>query len=261
MKSSLKNMVLVLFTIAAVSALLVGLVDHITKDTIAQTMQNAKNEAKFKVLGTSASEAEVIADSVYTIGDKFEIIVSTVADKSDNSKVLGYAVDATSITKSGYAGRIQLMVGFVEDGNTSSISGVEVLAQSETPGLGANMTVPGNVLEKSILGKNPQTLKFKVKKDDASGSFDSLTGSTISSRAYVNAVETAYAGYLKARGWLDESDASSTPTGATATEEDDAKTGATATEENDAKTGATAMSGATATEECEANNDVKEEEK
>jgi electron transport complex protein RnfG len=139
------------------------------------------------------------------------------------------------------------MVGFVEDGNTSSISGVEVLAQSETPGLGANMTVPGNVLEKSILGKNPQTLKFKVKKDDASGSFDSLTGSTISSRAYVNAVETAYAGYLKARGWLDEGDASSTPTGATATEEDDAKTGANA------------MSGATATEDRAANNDVKEE--
>ena len=62
-------------------------------------------------------------------------------------------------------------------------------------------------------------------------------------------METAYAGYLKARGWLDEGDASSTPTGATATEEDDAKMGATA------------MSGATATEECAENNDVKEEEK
>ena len=163
-------------------------------------------------------------------------------------EVVGYAVEAPSITRSGYADRIKLMVGFVEKDNTTVINGIKVLKQSETPGLGANMTVPGNVLEKSILGKNPQTLKFKVKKDDASGSFDSLTGSTISSRAYVNAVETAYAGYLKARGWLDEGDASSTPTGATATEEDDAKMGAAA------------MSGATATEECAAINDVKEEE-
>ena len=45
-------------------------------------------------------------------------------------------------------------------------------------------------------------VSFKVKKDDANGSFDSLTGSTISSRAYVNAVETAYAGYLWAKGEL-----------------------------------------------------------
>jgi electron transport complex protein RnfG len=34
------------------------------------------------------------------------------------------------------------------------------------------------------------------------GSFDALTGSTISSRAYANAVETAYAGYLWAKGEL-----------------------------------------------------------
>ncbi|MBQ2364083.1 MAG: FMN-binding protein, partial [Alistipes sp.] len=74
--------------------------------------------------------------------------------------------------------------------------------QKETPGLGANMTIPGNKLEKSILGKNPAELVFKVSKDDKSGSFDALTGSTISSRAYTNAVETAYAGYLWAKGQL-----------------------------------------------------------
>lgn len=203
MKSSLKNMVLVLFTITAISALLVGWVNNITKDVIAATEVKAKNEAKFKVLNTNDSEAMVLEDEVYNISD-FEVIVSTVVAKSDNS-IVGHAVEATSITKSGYGGRIKLMVGFVECDGKIEINGVEVLAQNETPGLGANMTKPGNVLEQSILERDPAELTFKVKKDDANGSFDSLTGSTISSRAYVNAVETAYAGYLKARGLLYDS--------------------------------------------------------
>ena len=241
MKSSLKNMVLVLFTITAVSALLVGLVDYITKDTIAQTEQNAKNIAKFNVLSTSANEAVVAEEEAFTIGD-FEVVVSTVVDKGDNSKVLGYAVEAPSITKSGYGGRIKLMVGFAEDGDNVIISGVEVLSQNETPGLGANMTKPGNALEKSILKKNPAELNFKVKKDDLNGSFDSLTGSTISSRAYANAVETAYAGYLNAKGLLVEK-----------VEDDNTMLDATHTSD--------AASGATVTEECEAENNVTEEEK
>ena len=252
MKSSLKNMVLVLFTITAVSALLVGLVDYITKDTIAQTEMNAKNIAKFNVLSTSANEAVVAEEEAFTIGD-FEVVVSTVVDKGDNSKVLGYAVEAPSITKSGYGGRIKLMVGFVEDADNVTIKGVEVLLHNETPGLGANMTQPGNALEQSILEKNPAEMIFKVKKDDANGSFDSLTGSTISSRAYANAVETAYAGYLHAKGLLVEKvEDVNTMSGATHTS--DAASGATVTEGD-------TMSGATVTNECEADNNVTEEEK
>lgn len=253
MKSSLKNMVLVLFTITAVSALLVGLVDNITKGVIAETEEKAKNEAKYMVLNTSADEAVVLVDNVYAISD-FNVVVSTIVAKDDSSKILGYAVEAPSITKSGYGGRIKLMVGFAEDGDNVTISGVEVLSQNETPGLGANMTQPGNALEKSILEKNPAELNFKVKKDDANGSFDSLTGSTISSRAYANAVETAYAGYLHAKGLLIAGDEACADSESGATHTSDAASGATVTEGD-------TMSGATVTEECEAENNVTEEEK
>ena len=216
-------MVLVLFTITAVSALLVGLVHNITKDVIAQTEEKAKNEAKYKVLNTSESNAMVLADSVINKGTDYEVVVSIVEFKNDATK-MGYAVEAPSITKSGYGGRIKLMVGFVEEGDNLTISGVEVLSQNETPGLGANMTKPDNALLKSILAKDPAELSFKVKKDDANGSFDSLTGSTISSRAYANAVETAYAGYLKAKGLLNAEDVNTT-SGAT----NDTASGATNT--------------------------------
>ena len=201
MKSSLKNMVIVLFSITAISALLVALVNNMTKDAIALSQQQTKNLAKFIVLDTTAEEARVERDTTINIGD-FAVTASTVVRQSDNT-ILGYAVEAPSITKSGYADRITLMVGFVEQDGEAIINGVEVLSQKETPGLGANMTKEDNSLIRSIAKKNPASLKFSVTKEG--GSFDALTGSTISSRAYANAVETAYAGYLWATGRLDTS--------------------------------------------------------
>lgn len=235
MKSSLKNMVLVLFTITAVSAFLVALVNDLTKDTIEQKRQQTEDLAKLEVLPAYDGEVELI-DTVRKISD-FEVVVTTV--KKSDGETLGYAVKAPSITRNGYADRITLMVGFVEqEDSTTLISGVKVLSQKETPGLGANMIKPDNKLEASIKRQpNPAKLVFKVKKDDASGSFDALTGSTISSRAYVNAVETAYAGYLWATGRLDLSKEAieSAPSGASTPSnkgaEDVAATGATTVEE------------------------------
>ena len=191
-------MVIALFVITAVSALLVALVNDVTKGAIELSQQQTKDAAKYKVLGVTAEEAVVLSDTTRLIGD-FAVTVSTVVSKADNT-VLGYAVEAPSITRSGYADRITLMVGFKEQDGDAVVHLVEVLSQKETPGLGANMTKEGNSLERSVVGKSASALKFSVSKEG--GSFDALTGSTISSRAYANAVETAYAGYLWATGRL-----------------------------------------------------------
>ena len=195
MKSSLLNMVMVLFGITAIAAFLVGMVNNITKDTIAQTEQHNKDLAKLEVLPKFEGEPE-LRDTTRLIGD-FVVNITTV---KAGGELIGYAVEAPSITKGGYAGHIKLMVGFVERGDSTLINGVKVLAQNETPGLGANMTKSGNSLERSVVGKEPKTMRFAVSKEG--GSFDALTGSTMSSRAYANAVETAYAGYLWAKGEL-----------------------------------------------------------
>ncbi|MBO7283026.1 MAG: RnfABCDGE type electron transport complex subunit G [Alistipes sp.] len=212
MKSSLRNMVIALFVITAVSALLVALVNDVTKGAIELSQQQTKDAAKYKVLGVSSEEAVVLRDTTRLIGD-FAVTVSTVASRLDNT-ILGYAVEAPSITRSGYADRITLMVGFKEQDGDAVVNHVEVLSQKETPGLGANMTKAGNSLERSIVGKSASQLVFSVSKEG--GSFDALTGSTISSRAYANAVETAYAGYLWAIGKLDTSEEAleTAPTGA-----------------------------------------------
>ena len=205
-------MVIALFVITAVSALLVALVNDVTKGAIELSQQQTKDAAKYKVLGVTAEEAIVVSDTTRLIGD-FAVTVSTVAGKADNA-IIGYAVEAPSITRSGYADRITLMVGFKEQEGEAVVNLVEVLSQKETPGLGANMTKAGNSLERSVVGKSASALKFSVAKEG--GSFDALTGSTISSRAYANAVETAYAGYLWAKGGLDTTDEAlnAAPTGA-----------------------------------------------
>ena len=195
-------MVIALFVITVVSALLVALVNDVTKGAIELSQQQTKDAAKYKVLGVTSEEAIVLSDTTRLIGD-FAVTISTVASREDNT-LLGYAVEAPSITRSGYADRITLMVGFKEQAGEAVVNLVEVLSQKETPGLGANMTKAGNSLERSIVGKSASALKFSVSKEG--GSFDALTGSTISSRAYANAVETAYAGYLWAKGCLNTND-------------------------------------------------------
>ena len=80
------------------------------------------------------------------------------------------------------------MVGFDAEGN---ISGYEILASAETPGLGAKADKwfqkdgKGNVI-----GLNPANDNITVKKDG--GQVDAITGSTITSRAFCRLVSTAY---------------------------------------------------------------------
>lgn len=203
MKSSLKNMVLVLFCISLIASLCLGLVNMITEGPIAAAKEKAKQEALMQVL---PEFDEVKADSTYTV-DKLEI-PTYKAMKGD--KVVGYAIE--SATKNGFSGEVKLMVGFDTKG---TILNVNVLKQAETPGLGAKMVEEGNPLLTSIKGKKAAKTNLAVKKDG--GDIDALTAATISSRAYAEAVSRAYAVFKVAAGWSDKVEAY---TGATRTDDD-----------------------------------------
>ena len=82
-------------------------------------------------------------------------------------------------------------MGFAEDG---TISGYSVLEHAETPGLGAKA---GDWFQKGgkgdIIGKNPGEKELTVSKDG--GDVDAITASTITSRAFLLAVNNAYKAY------------------------------------------------------------------
>ena len=112
---------------------------------------------------------------------------------TSGDEVKGYAVE--TMTKIGFGGAIRMMVGFSPAGE---VLNVNVLEQSETPGLGTKMCDEGNALITSVQGKNPADMKLRVKKDG--GDVDALTAATISSRAYVDAVARAYEAFAAVSG-------------------------------------------------------------
>ena len=191
MKSTLFNMVAVLFTVTLIASAGVGAVNMITADAIAEANAAATTAAVANVL----PEFDKTDISEQTIDD-MTIVVYTA---TKGSETVGYAVE--SMTKNGFGGAIRLMVGFGADGK---ILDVNVLQQAETPGLGTKMTEEGNVLLGSIQNKNSWEVDFKVKKDG--GELDALTAATISSRAYYEAVARAYEAYKVACGYQESAD-------------------------------------------------------
>lgn len=185
MESSLKNMVLVLFTITLLSSAAVGGVYMLTEEPIAQAKELAVKDALAQVLpqfeATTKQSIEV---------NQLPIVAHTATIAGET---VGYAVE--SISKNGFGGAVRLMVGFDTEGK---ILNINVLEQKETPGLGTKMADEGNVLLASLKDKNAAEVNMTVKKDG--GDIDALTAATISSRAYAEAVAIAYEAYKVASG-------------------------------------------------------------
>lgn len=179
MKSSLKNMVLVLFVICAVASAAVAYVSQITAEPIEQAKQQ-KVVAALKAVLPEFDNTPVAATVEGFEGAYYE---AKLGDQT-----VGYAFESTS--PNGFNGNVKLMVGFTVDG---TIVNIEVLEQAETPGLGTNMTVIDNPLLLSFKGKQAAEMNMIVKKDG--GDVDALTAATISSRAYADAVARAYAAF------------------------------------------------------------------
>ena len=80
------------------------------------------------------------------------------------------------------------MVGFKPDG---SINNIVVLEQKETPGLGTKMKDDAFISQ--YRDKNPGSSNLKTTKDG--GEIDALTGATITTRAFSDAVTMAHQVY------------------------------------------------------------------
>lgn len=197
MKSTLFNMVAVLSGITLIASASVGLVNMVTEEPIRLAEENAKKAALEQVL----PEFEATTDQALEL-DNMPIVVYNA---SKGGQTVGYAVE--SMTKSGFGGEVKLMVGFLPDGTINNIS---VLKQAETPGLGTNMAneEAKNPLLKSVKNQNPESKKLvdgKLAVTKDGGDVDALTAATISSRAYLDAVNRAWAAFKSVQGGQQQS--------------------------------------------------------
>ena len=212
MKSTLLNMTAVLFGITLVASAGVGFVNMITVEPIAA----AKEASTLAALNEVLPAFDATTTEELTIDD-MPIVVYTATSAGS---VSGYAVQ--SMTKQGFGGVIRLMVGFTPEGE---VVNVNVLEQTETPGLGTKMADEGNVLLTSVKGRKLESKKLvngrlAVTKDG--GDVDALTAATISSRAYVDAVNRAWMAYKSVATGTDPAD---TVSGASQTNEPAAQEG------------------------------------
>lgn len=187
LKSNLQNMVLVLVCVALICGGTLAFVNQLTKPAIDQQAEKA------------------LADGIKAVLDADDI---TVKDKSEKKRVVngkeqtfvvyntdkGVAVQSTD--PNAFSGNLTILVGFDAEG---TIKGYTLLAHAETPGLGAKASEwfqngqPG-----SIVGLNPATANLTVKNDG--GEINSITASTITSRAFLRAVKQAYLTFMEEKG-------------------------------------------------------------
>jgi len=103
-----------------------------------------------------------------------------VFDREDNPA--GYAM---SITGNGFSDKITLMVGVSED--LESITGIEILRQTDTPGLGAKIVEPEFKDKFKNLRTVPQVVCTKSE-NPAQNEIQAITAATITSKAVVDIV-------------------------------------------------------------------------
>ena len=187
LESTLLNMVLVLTSVAVVMGGILAFVNHLTEGPIA--------EQKAKTLADGIKSVMVCNDLVVagtdTVsqndnkGKELTYIIYQVKDAQGQD--LGAAVESTSM---GFGGDLKVLVGFDAEGK---ILGYTLLEHAETPGLGAKADKWFQKGEKGdIIGKTPSE-PLTVSKDG--GQVDAITASTITSRAFLLAVNNAYNAY------------------------------------------------------------------
>ncbi len=171
---------LLLVTLFASAAL--GVVYELTKEDIAKAEALKLELAIKRVVPVfdNVPKDEKIKIPADTKGDTLTFYL---AKKGQDT--VGYAIETFS--KKAFGGMLKILVGLEPDG---TIYNIAVLDHKETPGLGSKMMKSQSKWSEQFNGKNPENFILKVKKDD--GDVDAITASTITSRAYCEAVQKAY---------------------------------------------------------------------
>ncbi|MBQ2208560.1 MAG: RnfABCDGE type electron transport complex subunit G [Prevotella sp.] len=186
LESSLTNMVLVLTGVAVIMGGVLAYVNHLTEGPIAEQKKLAlDNGIKTVMCAAELDVAEPVEVKQNIDGKEYIYLIYQTKDKQGQD--LGAAVQSTTM---GFGGDLKVLVGFDPEGK---ILGYTLLEHAETPGLGAKADQWFQKGQKGdIIGKSPAE-PLSVSKDG--GQVDAITASTITSRAFLKAVNNAYNAY------------------------------------------------------------------
>lgn len=157
------------------------------------TLSLVNNWAAPRIIINQKAETQRAIFLVHLDGKRYEEIKNTefevyrVFDQSDKS--IGYSL---VFAGNGFQGKIKMMIGLTED--LSKITSIEILEQSETPGLGTKILEPPYKDQYKGLTPTPMIKLVKGVAPSSPNEVQAITGATISSRAVVT---IAYEGINK----------------------------------------------------------------
>lgn len=180
---------LILTAITLISGLALATVYQITKQPIAQAEAAAElaayegvfPEATFETLAPASFDPVAAG-----VADGEGVTVEAVAAARRDGQTVGYALKVTS--PNAYGGNITVAVGVATDG---SLTGISVISQSETAGLGAKCAAAD--FADQFRGITGGTVVFTKTGKSAPNEIDALSGATITTRAVTAAVNTGLA--------------------------------------------------------------------
>ena len=158
----------ILFVITAVAAAILAAVNKVTAPVIAENDRKAQEQAMIDVLPGATEFFRAKMDGLNEAEEVY---------KSD----IGYAV---KVAPNGYGGPISMIVGVDND---LKVTGIKIISQSETAGLGAKCTEAS--FQEQYKGK---TENIVVSKSGAKGNeIDAISSATVTSKAVTKGVNRA----------------------------------------------------------------------
>ena len=175
------RLVVALTAIAVGAALILSLVESATRAPIAEQRRQQMVKALKAVLPQidNQPDRDTVALAAGT-DNKGRPLQRVFYRGRRQGQLVGVAFKV--VAPDGYSGDIEIMAGVDPAG---TVTGVEILSNAETPGLGARISEPA--FKGQFAGKSLESADWRVKKDG--GSFDQITGATISPRAVVKALK------------------------------------------------------------------------
>ncbi|MCX7715244.1 MAG: RnfABCDGE type electron transport complex subunit G [Clostridia bacterium] len=166
----------ILFLITAVAAFALAIVNSVTAPVIEGNNAKKQAAAMKNVLKDAAEFSQLTLDS--QIDKSVSAIYSA---KNAQGDLVGVCV---SVTSSGYGGDIDMIVGVSTD---KKVTGVDIISQSETAGLGTKAAEPAFKDQYIGKGKIDKVVKSGAKENE----IDAISGATITSKAVTKGVNTA----------------------------------------------------------------------
>lgn len=179
-KTEIVKVGFILFAITAIAALVLAVVNNFTAPVITENNKRTQDIAMKKVLPAANSFEQV----------DFDISSSTSVSEIYIGDGAGTVV---KVSPAGYGGKIDMVVGI--DTNLC-VTGIEIISQSETAGLGSNCT--NDSFKSQFIGK---TEDISVVKNGAKDNeIDAISSATITSKAVAKGVNDAIAAVKGMKG-------------------------------------------------------------